>query len=165
MTTKRLVIGVAVLSALALGLAAFAYSSQDPITQGDFAVMLASHLKTAVPQGGWTPETASNFLSGLGLAPLSGGWEVTAQLNEGNMVHVLRAMGLALYSTSPDTVVTWGKANGVFFRYDDFFKNYNMKIRTVQGDETTHIDTGVGGSESAAPAGNQLVPPASPTLP
>jgi len=165
MTTKRLIWAIVAVAVLALGLSAWAYSSQDPITQGDFAVLLASHLKTAVPQGGWTPESAASFLGGLGLAPLSGGWEVSAQLNEGNMVHVLRVMGLALYSTAPDTVVTWGKANGVFYRYDDFFKNYNLKIRTVQGIETTHIDTGVGGTESAAPAGNPLVPPASPTLP
>ncbi len=165
MTTKRLVLAIAAVAVLALGLSAWAYSSQDPITQGDFAVLLASHLKTAVPQGGWTPESAATFLGGLGVAPISGGWEVAAQLNEGNMVHVLRAMGLALYSTAPDTVVTWGKANGVFYRYDDFFKNYNMKIRTVQGIETTHIDTGVGGTESGAPAGTPLVPPASPILP
>ncbi len=165
MIAKRILWCVAACAVLMLGAATLAYNSQDPITQGDFAVLLAGHLNAPAPQGGWSPESATSFLSGLGLAPLSGNWDASAQLNEGNMVHVLRDMGLALYSTAPDTTVTWGKANAMFFRYDDFFRSYKLKTLTVQGTTTTHINTGVAGTPSAAPEGEPQVPPATPTLP
>jgi len=79
------------------------------------------------------------------------------------MAKVLRAVGIPLYSPNPDAVVTKAKANAVFFRYDDFFKNWNFKTKTVQGLTTTHVDTGVGGTASDAPEG--FVPPASPIVP
>jgi len=160
MTAKRILFVVAAVALCSLGVLA---DNQSPVTQGDFAVLLASNLKAPAPQGGWTPEAAINLLNGLGLAPISGAWQSGDQLNEGNMVHILRDMGLALYSTAPEAIVTKAKANAVFFRYDDFFKNWNLKTRTVQGQTTTHIDTGVAGTEAGAPEG--FVPPASPVTP
>lgn len=160
MTAKRILVALAVVTLFSLGVLA---DNQAPITQGEFAVLLASNLKAPAPQGGWTPESAIQMLTGIGLSPLNGSWQSGSQLNEGTMVHILRDMGLALYSTAPDAIVTKAKANAVFFRYDDFFQNYIMKTKTVGGDNTTHIDTGVAGSESGAPDG--IAPPASPVLP
>lgn len=160
MTAKRILVALALVALCSLGVLA---DNQAPITQGEFAVLLASNLKAPTPQGGWTPESAIGLLSGLGLSPMNGAWEAGSQLNEGNMVHILRDMGLALYSTAPDAVVTKAKANAVFFRYDDFFENFILKSKTVQGLNTTHVDTGIGGTTSGAPDG--IAPPASPVLP
>lgn len=160
MTMKRIAIVLVALALCSIGVFA---DNQSPITQGEFATLLAGNLKAPVPQGGWTAESAIQMLSGLGLAPFGGTWQSGAQLNEGDMVKVLRAMGLALYSTNPDAVVTKAKANAVFFRYDDFFKNWNFRTKTIQGVTTTHVDTGVGGTSSNAPDG--FVPLASPVIP
>lgn len=160
MTMKRIAIVLAALALCSFGLFA---DNQSPITQGEFATLLASNLKAPVPQGGWTADSAIQMLSGLGLNPISGAWESGTQLNEGNMVKILRSMGLAVYSTNPDAVVTKAKANSVFTTYDDFFQNWNLKTKTLQKVTTTHIDTGVAGTSAQSPAG--FVPPASPVIP
>jgi len=78
MTIKRFAIVLAVLALGSFGLFA---DNQSPITQGEFAALLASNLKAPVPQGGWTAESAIQMLGGLGITPISGAWENGAQLN------------------------------------------------------------------------------------
>lgn len=127
------------------------------IKQGDFALLLVKHTATPVPQGGWNVDSAMSVLQDVGIVPFSGVWSATEDLTEGDLAHILRLFGISVYSANPDEKVTWGRANAVFFRYDDFFKNYNLKARTVNGTTTTHVDSAVGGTDSLAPA--------SPTVP
>lgn len=68
------------------------------------------------------------------------------------MAHVLRSMGISLYSSQPDAIVTYAQAYAVFHRYNDFFKNYNLATKTTTGDTTTHIDAGMAGTDVVAPA-------------
>jgi len=126
--------------------------NKDIITQGDFCLLLVNHTNTPKPQGGWTADTAIAMLQDVGVLPFSGSWNPSEELTEGDMAHILRQVGLSIFSVKPDEKVTWGRANAVFFRYDDFFKNYNLKNRTVYGTTTTHVDTSVGGSDAVAPA-------------
>ena len=137
---------------LCIAAAAWAAGSQDPIPQGEFAALLASHLNTPAPPGGWTGPEAVSFLTNQGLVPESGSWDPGATLNERTMAHVLRAMGVSLYSTQPDAIVTYAQAYAVFHSYNDFFRNYNLTAKTTGGDTTTHVDTGMAGTDVVAPA-------------
>jgi hypothetical protein len=158
MVTKRTLIVAVALAVLACTLA-WAAETKDPISQGDFAVLLASNLKAAPPAGGWTPATATAFLKDMGLAPIGGAWNPTEPLKEGNLVNILREMGQPYYSVEPDTIVTWGQAYTVMARFADFFRTYPAVARTGSNDPTTHIYTGMG---STAAGG---VAPASPSRP
>lgn len=127
--------------------------NNDIISQGDFALLLVKHTATPSPQGGWTIDSAVNLLQEVGVTPIStSGWDVNKNLIEGDLAHIMRTIGLPLYTVNPDAPVTYGRANAVFFRYDDFFKNFNLKIKTIYGTTTTHVDTAVGGSDALAPA-------------
>jgi hypothetical protein len=126
--------------------------NKDIIKQGDFALILVGHTSTPAPQGGWTIDSAVSLLQDIGIAPFSGSWSSEQEMTEGDMAHIMRLLGLPIYSVNPDEKVTWGRANAVFYRYDDFLKNFNLKTRTVYGSTTTHVDTAVGGSDSLAPA-------------
>ncbi len=137
----------------------WAANTNDPISQGDFAVLLASNLKAPVPAGGWTPTSAGSFLSSLGLSPLSGMWDPAAKMNDGNLVHILRLMGQPYYSPEPDSIVTWGKAYAVMAQFTEFFATYPVHAMASSDDTTTHISTGMGMVAAGAPA------PASPSRP
>jgi hypothetical protein len=145
---------VIVISALILmaTFAAWAQKGSDPITQGDFAVLLASHLNSPTPQSGWTQDNAIAFLASATITPVRGSWTGAALLTEGDLVHMLRAMGLAYYSPTPDAVVTWAEANAVLNRFGDFFRRFSPVARSVDGSTTTHIYTGIGDTSSGAPA-------------
>lgn len=158
MSRKVLVLTLAILATLACGLV-WAANTHDPISQGDFAVLLASNLKAPEPAGGWTPGSATAFLSGLNLTPISGTWTPSETMKDGNLVHILRQMGQPYYSIEPDTDVTWGKAYEVMGKFADFFKTYLANGRTASNDTTTHIYTGMGTTAAGAPA------PASPSKP
>jgi len=157
MGKKLLVISLVTISILACGLL-WAGETNDPITQGDFAALLASNLKAPVPAGGWTPSNAPAFLSSIGLSPLNGTWAAAEKLNDGNLVHILRQMGQAYYSPEPDSIVTWGRAYAVLAQFQDFFRTYAIN-RTASNDTTTHIYTGMGTTAAGA------VAPASPATP
>jgi len=157
MGKKLLVISLATISILACGLL-WAAETHDPITQGDFAALLASNLKAPVPTGGWTASNAPAFLSSIGLSPMNGTWAAAEKLNDGNLVHILRQMGQAYYSPEPDSIVTWGRAYAVLAQFQDFFKTYALN-RVAKNDTTTHIYTGLGATAAGAPA------PASPSTP
>ena len=143
-----------VISALILvaALAAWAQKGSDPINQGEFAVLLATHLNSPTPQGGWTADNATTFLTSAGIGPVAGGWSAPTVLTEGDLVHMLRAMGLAYYSPTPDAKVTWAEANAVLNRFGDFFRRFSPLARSVDGSTTTHIYTGIGDTSSGAPA-------------
>jgi hypothetical protein len=129
-----------------------AQKGSDPISQGDFAALLASHLNTPVPAGGWNGTNAPAFLSSIGLTPVSGAWTPAATLTEGDLVHILRLMGMSYYTTEPNNPVTWAHANAVLLRFGDFFRKYNLVARAVDGSTTTHIYTGIGATSAGAPA-------------
>lgn len=150
-----IIAGVLVLAAAKV----FAQKGSDPITQGDFAVLLASHLNKPAPAGGWDPASATAFLAGIGLTPVSGTWNASSGLMEGDLTHILRLMGLTYYSPEPNSTVTWARAEAVLNRFNDFLNRYNLTARTTDGSTTTHIYTGIASTSSAAPA------PASPTTP
>jgi hypothetical protein len=157
MGKKLLVISLVAISILACGLL-WAGETNDPITQGDFAALLASNLKAPVPAGGWTASNAPAFLSSIGLSPMNGTWAAAEKLNDGNLVHILRQMGQAYYSAEPDSIVTWGRAYAVLAQFQDFFRTYAIN-RTASNDTTTHIYTGMGTTAAGA------VAPASPSTP
>jgi hypothetical protein len=159
MEMRRLTI-LAVISAMAVcsAVAVWSAGSEDPISQGDFAVLLASHLRQPVPPGGWAPASATAFLADIQITPVSGTWSVATTLNDGNLVHILRVMGQPLYSPEPDAPVTYAKAYAVLARFDDFFLRYLLN-KTAKNSTTTHIDTGLGAVAAGAPA------PASPSTP
>ena len=135
-----------------LGTSLLMADNKDIITQGDFALLLVNHTATPRPQGGWTQEAALTLLQDIGVLPFSGGWSAGEELTEGDMAYVLRQVGLSIYSARPDEKVTWGRANAVFYRYDEYFKNFNLKTKTAYGTTTTHVDTAVGGSDALSPA-------------
>lgn len=134
--------------------------NQDPITQGDFAVLLASNMNATAPSGGWKPLTATRFLAGAEITPISGAWNVTAKLTEGNLAHIMRLMGLNFFSTRPEQIVTWAKANALIGQYRAKFLAYIIHGAASDNSTTTHIETAVGGY---GPAVN--LPPASPAVP
>jgi len=154
---KKTTICVAVLLVFVVG--SFATpDNHDPIPQREFAALLASHLDAESPVGGWTPQDAIPFLSELMLIPIAGEWDAGATLNEGNMAHILRLMGIPIYTNSPDEVVTFARAHAVFYRYDEYIQQWNLRTLTTGGETTTHVDTGLPGSSAAAPAASQSIP-------
>ena len=153
---------VILLSALMLSAfgAVWAQDNNSPITQGDFAVLLASNMNAAAPNGGWKPQTAARFLANTGVTPISNAWNLTAKLTEGNLAHIMRLMGLNFYSTRPDEVVTWAKANAIMGQYRDKFMAYKVNSAASDDSTTTHIQTGIG-----TPSEATNLPPASPSIP
>ena len=156
---KVSVILLSALMLLAFG-AVWAQDNHSPITQGDFAVLLASNMNAAAPNAGWKPQTATRFLADTGVTPISGAWNLGAKLTEGNLAHVMRLMGLSFYSTTPDQVVTWAKANAIIAQYRDKFMAYKINSSTLADSSTTHIQTGIG-----TPSEATNLPPASPSIP
>ena len=156
---KTSVVMLSALMLLVFG-AVWAQDNQSPITQGDFAVLLASNMNAAAPNGGWKPQTAAKFLSNQNITPISGACNLGAKLTEGNLAHIMRLMGLNFYSTTPDLVVTWAKANALIGQYRDKFMAY--KINAVASDDstTTHILSAVGSGSEAT-----NLPPATPSVP
>ena len=155
---RKLVLAV-IAGLFLVSFAAMAQKPETPISQGDFAILLASSLNRPAPNGGWTAANASTFLAGLNITPTSGAWSPAATLKEGDLAHILRIMGLNFYSTAPDDVVTWARAESVIARFRDYFRSFNLQARSLDNNTTTHIYTGIGGTEAGAPA------PASPSTP
>ena len=155
----RKILVVLALSLLFVSVAAMAQRPEDPISQGDFAVLLASSLNQPAPSGGWNKMSAPAFLNGLKISPSSGVWLPSATLKEGDFAFVLRLLGLNVYATQPDSPVTWGKVRAMLGRYQDYFRKIRLKGLASDATTTTHINTGTGGEDAEAPA------PASPVVP
>ena len=149
---RRFLIAFAAVILILSGTSVFCQSGTAPVTQGQFAVMLASHLKTPVPPGGWDDAKATAFLLGISLAPVNGTWNASANLREGDLVHILRLMGLSYYSPDPDKSVTFAEASAIFYRFESFFEKYIIVARTPSGDTTSHIYSGIGSSSSGGVA-------------
>jgi len=145
---KMSVILLSVVMLLAFG-AVWAQDNQNPVTQGDFAVLLASNMNAGAPNGGWKPQTSARFLADTGVTPISGAWNLNAKLTEGNLAHIMRLMGLNFYSTRPDQVVTWAKANAIIGQYRDKFMAYKIHSTASDDSVTSHIYE-ANGSASAA---------------
>lgn len=141
--------------------AVWAQDNQSPITQGDFAVLLASDMNTAPPTGGWNPKAASKFLTDAGITPTSGSWNVTAKLTEGNMAHIVRLLGLSFYSSHPKDVVTWAKALAFMGQYRDRIHAFDIHGAEAHDRTSTHVHSAF---TSNSP-GQALPPPASPSQP
>lgn len=152
---------LSVLMMLAFG-AVQAEDNQNPITQGEFAVLLASNMNATPPNGGWKPQTAAKFLADQKIGPLSGAWKVNDKLTEGNLASMMRKMGLNFFSTTPDQVVTWAKANRLVGQYRERFMAYQMNAQAADDSTTTHIGQSLAGEEGT---GVSLPPPASPSVP
>ncbi len=148
----RRIVLIAIAGLLLLSLATFAQKGSDPISQGDFAALLAGHLNQPVPAGGWNAANATAFLTGLGLVPTAGSWNPTAILTDGDLVHILRLMGPNYFSPDPNAQVTWARAQAVLNRFGDFLHRYNLVARSSDGTTTTHVYTGIASTSSAAPA-------------
>ena len=157
---KLSVIFLSVAMLLAFG-AIWAQDNQNPITQGEFAVLMVSNMNVAAPNGGWKPQTAARFLADAGVTPISGAWNLNAKLTEGNLAHIMRLMGLNFYSTRPDQVVTWAKANALMGQYRDKFMAYHVHSAASDDSATSHISVGNGSSSPAT----AMPPPASPSVP
>jgi hypothetical protein len=142
--------------------AVWAQDNQSPVTQGDFAVLLASNMNAAAPNGGWKPQTAARFLADTGVTPISGAWNLTAKLTEGNLAHIMRLMGLSFYSTRPDQIVVWAKANAIIGQYRDKFMAFKIHSTASDDSQTSHISEANG---SGSPATAMPPPPASPIIP
>ena len=155
----RKILIVVALSLLFVSVASFAQQANDPISQGDFAVLLASSLNKPAPSGGWNKMSAPAYLSSLSISPSSGVWLPSATLKEGDFAYVLRLLGLNYYAAEPDSSVTWGKVRAMLSQYQDFFKRIDLRGKASDATNTTHIDTGIGGDDAEAPA------PASPVEP
>ena len=138
----------------------WAKDNLDPITQGEFAVLLASNMNIQPPSGGWKPQTAAKFLANSGILPIPGAWNLNAKLKEGDLAYIMRFMGLNFFSAMPNKIVTWAKANALIGQFRDKFLAYKIPGEASDQTTTTHIITAVGGT----PAGG-LPPPASPSIP
>ncbi|MGC8724808.1 MAG: hypothetical protein ACP5VF_13200 [Acidobacteriota bacterium] len=155
---KRMMLLVAAVL-LCLATAALAQPPGSSITQGQFAVLLASNMNAPAPTGGWSPASATAFLQSQGLVPRSGAWSSEVDLTEGDMAFIFRMMGLNVFTADPDATVTWAKAKELMGRYRDFFRTYRLAHHSMDNTTTTHIYTGVGGGNGGAPE------PASPSTP
>jgi len=155
----RKILVVLAVSLLFVSVAALAQQTNDPISQGDFAVLLASSLNKPAPSGGWNKMSAPAYLSSLSISPSSGVWLPSATLKEGDFAYVLRLLGLNYYATQPDASVTWGKVRAMLAQYQDFFRKISLKGLASDATNATHINTGIGGDDAEAPA------PASPVKP
>jgi len=149
---KALLLTAVLLMSLSIGIAAQESENQNPIPQGEFAALLASHLSAPEPGGGWNPQNAVGMLQEQSIAPLSGSWDPAGNLTEGDMAHILRAVGIEVYAQEPDAIVTYARAYAVFYRYDERLKDWNLRNVTTGGETTTHVDTGIAASDTVAPA-------------
>jgi hypothetical protein len=137
-----------------------AQDNQNPITQGEFAVLLASNMNATPPNGGWKPQTAAKFLADQKIGPISGAWKISEKLTEGNLASMMRKMGLNFFSTTPDQVVTWAKANKLVGQYRERFMAYQMNAAAADDSSTTHIGQSLAGEEGVA-----MPAPATPSVP
>ena len=111
---------------------------EEAITQGEYAILFVKALKIASPPGGWTPQSAANQLTALGIEPKEG-WKLDQILTEQIMIELLANIGLPLFTHKPDKVVTRGLANLIFTRFEKFFRVFSPFIDTTSGKTATYI--------------------------
>jgi hypothetical protein len=95
----RKVLGFALCSVLALPLPAVESTTPGPeYTLGDFAVAVATTIRLAVPQGGFSAESATAALREAGIS-LEG--DSKSALTEADLVKALGQLGLKLTTENP----------------------------------------------------------------
>lgn len=145
---KRLATFVAMMIVMvAAGASAADSPANEPgkvITQGDFAVLYAKAIALKEPAEGYTPQTASEWLSSFKnpIAPVEG-WVLDEALTEKVMVHLVKRVGVFISPSNPDALVTVAKANLVFVRYGKEFKAY-LLVRQNTGNSTDALVYDVG---------------------
>jgi hypothetical protein len=100
------------------------------ITQGEFAVMLASTLRLRPPRRVWSAADASTALSALrlqaaqavGVVP-PGGWRLDGPLSEGDLAVLLAHLGLHVIPQDPERPITPEEAEQVLARLASLFRS------------------------------------------
>ena len=110
----------------------------EAITQGEFAILYVKALKIPSPPGGWTPQSAANQLTQLGIEPKEG-WKLEEILTEQVMIDLLTPIGIPLFTHKPDKPVTRALANYVFIRFEKFYRVFQPFIDTTSGKTATYI--------------------------
>jgi hypothetical protein len=100
------------------------------ITQGEFAVLLASTLRLRPPRRGWSAADATTALSTLrlqagqagGVVPPRG-WRLDSPLTEGDLAFVLAYLGLNVIPREPGRPITQEEAEQVLARLASLFRS------------------------------------------
>ncbi len=131
-----------------IALAGFIYAQKEKpsekqkldevITQGEFAILFVKSLRIPTPPGGWTPQSAANNLTALGIEPKEQ-WKLDEILTEAVLVDLVRYIGIPLYTHKPDKPVTRALANYVFLKFEKFFRVFQPFIDTTSGKTATYI--------------------------
>jgi hypothetical protein len=143
----RYSIYICAITIIALSLA-FAFAQQEKpaekkkleeaITQGEYAILYVKALRIPSPPGGWTPQSAANQLTALGIEPKEG-WKLEEILTEQVMIDLLANIGVPLFTHKPDKAVTRALANYIFLRFEKFFRVFTPFIDTTSGKTATYI--------------------------
>jgi hypothetical protein len=93
-----------------------AMPTNDGLTQGEFAILLAEALKLSGPPSGWSMDTAIAALSSqpVPIRPAAG-WKPNAQLREGEMMQILALTQFRPTSIDPNLVVSTLQAYSLLF--------------------------------------------------
>ncbi|OGF58841.1 MAG: hypothetical protein A2Y62_10220 [Candidatus Fischerbacteria bacterium RBG_13_37_8] len=110
----------------------------EAIVQGEFAILYVKALRIPTPPGGWTPQSAANQLTSLGIEPKEG-WKLDEILTEAVMIDLVKYIGIPLFTHKPDKAVTRALANYVFLRFEKFFRVFQPFIDTTSGKTATYI--------------------------
>jgi hypothetical protein len=93
------------------------FPSDEGITQGEFAVLLAQALKLPPPQGGWRPQSAAGALAAarpISLRPPRG-WNIDEVLKEGDLLQILDSTRYKPVPIDPSIAVTSLQAYSILF--------------------------------------------------
>lgn len=127
----------------------------EVITQGEYAILYVKALRIPAPPGGWTPQSAANSLTALGIEPKEQ-WKLDEILTEAVLVETVKYIGIPLYTHKPDKPVTRALANYIFLKFEKFFRVFQPFVDTTSGKTATYIYQ----------EGNPIVPgPVSPVEP
>jgi hypothetical protein len=110
----------------------------EVITQGEFAILFVKALRIPTPPGGWTPQSAANNLTALGIEPKEQ-WKLDEILTEAVLVETVKYIGIPLYTHKPDKAVTRALANYVFLKFEKFFRVFQPFVNTTSGKTATYI--------------------------
>lgn len=111
---------------------------EEVITQGEFAILYVKALRIPSPPGGWTPQSAANQLTALGIEPKEG-WKLDEILTEAVLIDLVSYIGIPIFTHKPDKAVTRALANYIFVRYEKFFRVFQPFVDTTSGKTATYI--------------------------
>jgi len=111
---------------------------EEVITQGEFAILYVKALRIPSPPGGWTPQSAANQLTALGIEPKEG-WKLDEILTEAVLIDLVSYIGIPMFTHKPDKAVSRALANYIFIRYEKFFRVFQPFVDTTSGKTATYI--------------------------